>query len=702
MTFDLRPRQLLEKYTSLVGALLLEHGDALLEFEVPSGERALWGAESVKVALTPETLDEDPDAELLALGSPLFERLVTAIRSRGVRELRGFVRPTLDPSPDEIPLPAHLAATAAETDAIEVALLPVGRLLARVAIEAGPRLEERLVESELVDLSTGIPVSLSAVEAEPAPGAAPPKGVREAKARPVGELLPLLFGRLESQLAEDLGRLRVEAEFALGSEVARLERYYRAIISEYEDTRDAKESEANTRDAIAAIEGELERRKDEEQHRYQVRVTVHPLQMVEWRVLAQRATWRLKSDRGHEATIAATRLLSGEPVWTLRCPGCGAEPHEVRVCRGGHAACERCSEWCAVCGAADCKSHGMSRCASGEGHFACGEHVLVCDSCGNGHCTEHSARCDEGRHHVCPVCAIACARCSAAICMKHGIRTAEGAPKGARWLCTGCATVCEGGTSEPVGVDEVVRCSTCERNVCRMHQTACAVDNLIHCSRHLRRSDASGRLVCETHRDSCAEEPGAVLATDEVFPCASCGSHVCHRHSATCNEEMADARHCQRHMAPLADRGGAPVCEQHRTICHVDGLTFSLQGTKPCAVCGKPACTKHRMACHWCGRFVCTRDISEGKCRTCAKLVATADPADELIQAAVSANDDSPPRAKSWRTSRDATGTVVELELGWTRKLVFAVPHGETAPSTVVQHRLGAPDKLRPGLLASF
>lgn len=34
MTVDLRPRQLLEKYTSLVGTLLLEHGDALLEFDV--------------------------------------------------------------------------------------------------------------------------------------------------------------------------------------------------------------------------------------------------------------------------------------------------------------------------------------------------------------------------------------------------------------------------------------------------------------------------------------------------------------------------------------------------------------------------------------------------------------------------------------------------------------------------------------------
>ena len=117
MTLDLRPRQLLEKYSSLVGALLMEHTDALLEFEVPPGERQLWGAERVKVALTPDALDEDPDAELLSLGSPLFERLVAAIRSRGVRELRGFVEPSVDPLRDAIELPARLDATAAETDA---------------------------------------------------------------------------------------------------------------------------------------------------------------------------------------------------------------------------------------------------------------------------------------------------------------------------------------------------------------------------------------------------------------------------------------------------------------------------------------------------------------------------------------------------------------------------------------------------------
>ena len=53
--------------------------------------------------------------------------------------------PSVDPLRDAIELPARLDATAAETDAVELAVLPVGRLLARVAIQAGPRLEERLL-----------------------------------------------------------------------------------------------------------------------------------------------------------------------------------------------------------------------------------------------------------------------------------------------------------------------------------------------------------------------------------------------------------------------------------------------------------------------------------------------------------------------------------------------------------------------------
>ncbi|HEX6533586.1 MAG TPA: hypothetical protein VF041_03260 [Gemmatimonadaceae bacterium] len=39
-----------------------------------------------------------------------------------------------------------------------------------------------------------------------------------------------------------------------------------------------------------------------------------------------------------------------------------------------------------------------------------------------------------------------------------------------------------------------------------------------------------------------------------------------------------------------------------------------------------------------------------------------------------------------WRLSRDATHTVVELDLGWTRRLVFTVRHGDARAETVVRH----------------
>lgn len=80
---------------------------------------------------------------------------------------------------------------------------------------------------------------------------------------------------------------------------------------------------------------------------------------------------------------------------------------------------------------------------------------------------------------------------------------------------------------------------------------------------------------------------------------------------------------------------------------------------------------------------------------TCGKLEEIADPPDDLIQAALAANGGEPPKVKAWRAARDASGTVVDLDLGWTRRLVFTVPHGEVKPKTVVQHSVLGAKRLR-------
>jgi hypothetical protein len=43
-----------------------------------------------------------------------------------------------------------------------------------------------------------------------------------------------------------------------------------------------------------------------------------------------------------------------------------------------------------------------------------------------------------------------------------------------------------------------------------------AVDQQVHCSKHLVHTDQSQRLVCETDRSTCAHEPDSNFAADEV------------------------------------------------------------------------------------------------------------------------------------------------------------------------------------------
>jgi hypothetical protein len=257
-----------------------------------------------------------------------------------------------------------------------------------------------------------------------------------------------------------------------------------------------------------------------------------------------------------------------------------------------------------------------------------------------------------------------------------------------RRLCASCVRLCEGGTGEVVGPDEVTSCSSCSRVVCELHQTHCAVDGRVHCSSHVRRTDRSRRLVCEEHRASCAYEPNAVLAADEVEPCTTCGAVACLTHTGVC---AADGkRHCTTHLAALRDRAGDFGCASHRTVCHVDKVAFSLTGTAECPICTRSACRSHQRSCRHCGRAVCSIELeeTEERCATCRGLAPTDEPSDALVAAAGEALGESRGRPKAWRTARDATHVVVEMDLGWTRRVVLAVRHGESVPEIVTRHSL--------------
>ncbi|MCL4214480.1 MAG: hypothetical protein KJZ74_11225 [Gemmatimonadales bacterium] len=685
---DPRPRQLLLRYATLAGAQVFDVGDHLLEVDLPTSEQRWFGGRAeLSVALAPDALEERPDAEILVNGSSLLQQLIDAIRERGALDQRGDIAPD-SPETGQLPdLDVALDGRLEGPPRREDARVPVGRLLARLSIHAGPSVVERLVESSIVDLSSGLPLPEDIATRIPdTPAADPEFPMSVPLGRPVprlatSALLTALFSDLERKCGPELAGIAKESAAALAAELSRLGEYYDKMDSELDPSDTAKAA----KERRAAIAADREKRLAEANSRFGVQVTLHPVQLVEWHLPVQRAAWTLVGPTGARGEFAASRTLVGQTAWQLTCPTCGGPPATLRTCQSGHVGCDRCTERCGVCSAGACAAHGLSTCAV-EGHPVCASHAATCASCDQTFCELHAGSCDIGAHRACTTCSTRCGRCDIAICSAHGVRTSVDAPRGARWLCEACTVFCEGGANEPVGLDESERCASCERHICAHHISRCAVDAKAHCSRHLRRSDASGRLMCEEHRAPCAEEPESSYATDELSGCASCGKAVCERHRGVC---ATDGRHhCTSHLMPLRDRPGEMGCEAHREVCAIDHLAFSLGATKLCPVCGKVVCESHLHPCANCGRRTCTRHTDSGYCTTCRKLETTAEPSDEVLAAIAEAAREETETAKEWRVAVDGGHTVVEVPLGWRRRVVLTLRHGEQRAETVVQHGL--------------
>lgn len=681
---DTRIRHLLARYAALAKATLTEVAPNLLELHVPAGDRPHFGRrDRILVAFSLESLESAPDAEMAVIGSAFVEQLLQAIRARGARLPLGLVAPTFSADATAATLNVPITNGSASAPSVRVARHAAGRLLARVLFRAGAVVEEHLVESGWFDLTTGAPLSGDLVEccaaleagvATPVPASAAGEALISAS-KPVDELVALMLGDLQRRLADQVKRLGLDAERALAAELARVDGYYRSLLSD----GSLKAAERRT------FTAEHERRAAEERRRHQVRAVVHPLQVVESELLVQRAEWMIATPKGRSGRFVAHRALSGRGMWSMSCPACASSVEKLVVCKENHIACGGCGLSCSVCTDEFCRSHGLAACHV-DAAPACTEHSRTCVSCRRMHCTAHESECAEGGHLACTACLAACAICARAVCATHAVMTSAESPRGARRLCRECTVYCEGGRSEPVGRDEVERCASCERSVCSLHRAVCAIDQHVHCSTHLRRSDRSRRLVCETHRAACAYEPDAILASDEVGSCATCGAAACDQHAAACVED--GRRHCRTHLLPLKDRPGALACEAHHTVCHVDGVEFSLAGTKVCPVCQRRACAEHTKKCGNCGRSVCTTDWNGAgnKCATCGQLRAWDDPSDSALAAVIEARGGEKPSAKEWKVARDATHSVIELSHGWTRRTVLAVRHGDNRAEHVMTH----------------
>ena len=543
---------LLERYCKLAKVKLLPRGADLYELKLPLSERAHFGDRAtVRVALSLEALERDPDAEMAVLGSPFLGALLEAIRTRAGRMSLGMMPPKDAEGRRRTPnteLTVPIRDGTARRRKSQLATHTVGRLLARVVLRAGSVVEESVIESAVIDLATGTRADdqvtaqfadLETRRIKPADPGDVPDAVA-VPARPPAEMLQLLLGDLRQQSAERVAARQAGAEQGVAVELERLDRYFASVLAGKTDP-----------DEVRTITALHERRRAEEMRRHQVMAIVHPLQLVEARVLMQRVEWEIRSARGLSARFAAQRPIAGSATWILACPTCGRPPAELVVCvhevltprpplrsgegerEQGHCACDACATRCSVCAADFCADHGIAACRVDE-KPACEQHARECPSCRMVHCTAHEGVCAEGEHRACSACLEACGSCGRTVCNRHAEQSRPDAPKGSRRLCAACLRHCEGGTNEPVGMDEVAQCASCGRSVCTAHQAVCAVDEQIQCSRHLRRADGSGRFVCEQHRAACVAEPEAVFAADEVSACPVCGETACAQHQAAC------------------------------------------------------------------------------------------------------------------------------------------------------------------------
>src|SRR5213075_1058485 len=139
---DPRIRTLLERYCKLAKVKLTRRNADLYEMKLPLSERAHFsGRASVRVALSLEALERDPDAEMAVLGSPFLGALLQAIRTRAGRLSLGTIPPPRSPSPERrggqgvrTDLTVPIRDGTARRRKSNLATHTVGRLLARIVL----------------------------------------------------------------------------------------------------------------------------------------------------------------------------------------------------------------------------------------------------------------------------------------------------------------------------------------------------------------------------------------------------------------------------------------------------------------------------------------------------------------------------------------------------------------------------------------
>lgn len=332
----------------------VEHLGGAVERRADGLYTILWEAEdggepeTRQLAFTPDALEDDPEAEMVILGSPTLDQVLQRITAHG-RVAEAFLpvpSGTLRGVQDRLVRAYQFAEAAWTPGEGRPWWVPAGIFLFRARFLSDSREEELLeVAVNLADgrLLRRLGEAIERYGLAPEPWEAWPT----AEELPPGDTGRVARAELERRIVASLGRRRRELEGRLRRESERAAGYYEEIVRELaghlEELPAADARRPALEAKIRAVRVEREGRLAELAAKYRLEVEVALLSVLRLHLPRLVVAGRLAGKRG-----AADLPLVWDPVEQtaepVRCRRCGAFTYALGLARSAAPACPACLE----------------------------------------------------------------------------------------------------------------------------------------------------------------------------------------------------------------------------------------------------------------------------------------------------------------------------------------------------------------------
>ncbi|MBK8047367.1 MAG: hypothetical protein IPK16_09765 [Anaerolineales bacterium] len=566
-----------------------------------------------------------PDAELVAHGSRIFDRMLAFLEQRsaftvlrlpqrvsGGEALMQAVRP-VNASINDLRLQEQVQHRFLFTWRITYRADDKRQEIYTVAMDQdGGRLPE--VEGAGVAESALAMAALLA-DAQPPPVERNEEGhLLPPKLPPVVQLVQLAeTARKYAIYHADLRCVEHEADILprLHKALNRLTTYYQQQIEEVYDTHDPDGEKRR------ALEADLNRKIAEEVENHRLRVQVELVGYIALETPAAVLDYVL-TDGKRQAPVRIVQDRHRGVLQRPHCYVCNAELTTVALDRAGHLICDACIRQCGGCQEIVCERCGLETCpVCGRANCdACGH---SCWACGGRACTEHLSRCPVCGDVVCLACQSACSHCGVLQCHSHLVADCV-APAGNQvaLICPACAVRCPGchQLTAQTGLCAIsgqrfcqnclVTCTGCGKQVGPGFYSASPVDRKPYC------------LDCQHPCVSCGQ------ITPVAVACHVCGAPGCPTCTPRCH--VCHQYVCKAHGGSIKGCGHI-VCRAHDVRCAIGGEVVCPACSLPCAICERPYCQDHVRACAQCGQEYCSECVRiSGLCDTCATVSKEGEP----------------------------------------------------------------------------